>query len=196
MANRDQFKSSLRAAVRGLWLGALSQAEALDSFRLSLAEYLTRAWAEGIARYDLTLDDLSPEEAVALETFIAQQRAYAPAFLTEVAAQSKAHGGALAPLFARVDLWVNRYDEALNLARMMADRDQALVWNVTAGKLHCRTCGALKGWVKRASYWLQFYEETGVRPKSRNLECHGFLCGCSLDPTRRPLSKGRPPVVA
>ncbi len=195
MDPHDAYRTSLRAAVRGLWVGALSHAEFTDAIQRAIEHYLTQAWREGAAPYDLTLDQLSDAEVRALKDMIATQWSYVPAFTDAIVRGSKANGGMLSPLLDRVARWVNRYDETVNLARMMAAADEKLIWHTHPKKQHCRTCGPLDGWVKRASYWRQFYEETGIRPRSKKLECGGWVCGCSLDPTRRPLSKGRPPAV-
>ncbi len=191
----DAYRASLRAAVRGLWVGVLSHAEFTQSMNVSIENFLTKAWREGIAPYHLTMDDLSDAELRAFKDFVATQWGYVPAFADAIVAGSKAQGGPLQPLLDRVARWVNRYEEAVNLARLLAGEDQALLWRVHPKKDHCRSCAALDGWVKRASYWAAFYQETGIRPRSHKLECKGFLCGCELVPTRRPLSKGRPPAV-
>ena len=60
-------------------------------------------------------------------------------------------------------------------------------------KDNCRTCLALDGKVKRASFW----DTTGVHPQATNgtLECNGYNCGCELIPTDEPLSRGPLPNV-
>lgn len=194
-ARKTDFRNSLRAAVRGLYLGALSRAEFTDSFKRSLQRHLILAWDEGASRYGISPEDYSEEEQAALEDFITDQYGFVSSFADDIQAQSKKKGGALEPLLARVDIWVNRYDEACSLARTMAGADEPQIWKVNPRKEHCATCVALDGWVKRGSYWQQFYEETGIRPQSLDLICHGYRCGCALKPTRQPLSKGRPPVV-
>ncbi len=195
MANRiEDFRAALRSAVRGLWSGALSLAEFYDIWDESLDRYLTFAWAEGAERYGISSEDYTQDDINARDQFILNQQNAAEQLGLDIVEKNKVHGGDLEKILSRVNIWVLRYDELVSIARMTYAKDEKLRWTINPEKDHCHTCLPLNGWVKRASYWQKFYSDTGIRPKSESLACHGIWCGCELKPTGLPISKGRPPV--
>jgi hypothetical protein len=192
--SKEQFRNSLRAAVRGLWLGALSSYEFPDAFGAALDKYLKQAFDTGMARYDISPEDYTDEDIEAFQQLLNRQYESLPGFRDWIVSNSKPFEGKLDTVLARVEIWANRYDEAMDLGRMRAGGDERLLWKINPVKEHCETCRALDGWVKRASYWEQLRIEWQIYPKSEKLQCHGYRCGCTLQPTRRPLSKGKPPI--
>ena len=99
-------------------------------------------------------------------------------------------GGKLQKVFARIELWVNRWEDVYNQALLMGRENPKLKW-VVGPTEHCTTCLKLNGKVKRASTW----EASGWRPQSRDLACGGWKCQCRLVPTTEPLTKGRLPTT-
>jgi hypothetical protein len=89
---------------------------------------------------------------------------------------------------SRLPMWINRYTEVVNTAKTMACANQKLMWTLGPTE-HCSSCLKLEGKVKRGKFW----QESGVLPQSRQLECGGFRCQCSLQPTDAPLSRGSLP---
>ena len=193
--SKETFRSSLRAAVRAHWAGVLNRREFRDSFESSLDKYLREAWNVGGAHYGITQEDYTQRELNQRDRFILEQIKLADGFAEDIAKNAKAKGGALESLLSRVDLWANRYDELSNIARVMAAEDSPLRWMLGKTDKHCVSCSSLRDWVKRASYWDDFYKETGLRPQSEKLACNGYHCACRLSPTRMQISKGRPPVI-
>ncbi len=191
----ETFRAGLRAAVRGLWSGALTANDFVEHFMVALERGLHAAWEEGMQRYGVAPEDYSDAEKTALSDFITRQKSFVPALMMDIRDSDKASGKALGPLLARVEMWANRYGELKSIALTMAGQDESLLWQGTPGKAHCPTCYALIGWVKRASYWAKFRDETGIYPHSPILVCSGVRCGCGYRPTRMALWKGRPPVV-
>lgn len=99
---------------------------------------------------------------------------------------ARVDGLPLQPLLDRVPLWANRYNEAVSRANMtiQAQLGGRLMWKLGATEEHCATCAALNGIVAFATEW----ELSGVRPQSapnERLECRGFRCDCSLEPTEK-----------
>jgi hypothetical protein len=86
-------------------------------------------------------------------------------------------------MLARAELWANRYTDTVNIA-ILTTKEQKLVWNLGATEEHCETCAALNGIVAWASEW----ELANVHPQSPPndlLECGGWKCDCSLEPTEK-----------
>lgn len=89
---------------------------------------------------------------------------------------------------SRLPMWINRYNEVMNTAKLMAGENVKLMW-VLGKTEHCSSCLKLAGKVKRKREWLA----AGIQPQSRSLECGGFNCQCSLQPTSARASPGRLP---
>lgn len=188
------YGQSIRAAVRGLWNGSLSRFDFVDSMILTIRRNLTNAWYEGARSVGINApDELSTAETDTLEAMIANEINFLFRFAGDIERQNKAAGGALTPLLERAGLWSNRYGDAQSRARLMASNDPKLKW-VYGDTQHCATCNKLNGKVKRASQWAA----AGIsprRPPNTALDCKGWKCQCTLDPTSDPLSKGPLPSV-
>lgn len=190
---RDRYLAHLRSSVRGLWTGALDTAQFSDAMFSGIRRFLTLAWLEGSMRCGIGEADLSPEELVKREQVIVAEFGYVAGFADAINAGSKAVGGGLAPLFARAELWANRYPEVATMAELMACRDQKKQWRMNPRKEHCGDCKKLHGKVKRASVW----EAAGVHPNAYELECGpGRKCGCALEDTNDPITPGPLPKLA
>lgn len=189
-SGREQFRQGVRTDVRTLWSGE-GDAKRFDSdMRRSLDRGYTMAWLEGAGDYGITqFEDLTTKEQIALGKAIADAIEYIDGFSDAIQAGSKANKGKLAPLLKRAELWVNRYDGIVSLARTMAGADQPMQWVLGPTEQHCRDCSALNGKVKRGSVW----RASGILPQVPELECHGFNCLCQLVPTTAPISKGKLP---
>lgn len=193
----DQYGSSIRGNVRALWAGAVDVEQFMLAMRATVQRGLTQAWHEGAGECGIKPDELTDAETKALETAVRSEYSYIFAFGEYIEANSKANKGALQDLYGRVSLWVNRYLDITNRAKVMACRDQKLEWvlNYVRGtKESCPSCKKLAGQVRRGSAW----ERWGVRPQSppnRRLACGGWKCGCGLVPTDKPVSRGRLPTL-
>ena len=178
--------------TRGLWTGALSWEQAWELGTFNIRAGLTNAWHRGMESVGLRPADMTPEEKVALDQVVFQEINRLAPFLDEIEQNSKANGGKLGPLFERAAMWANRFPDVENRAREMAQNDPVLEWviNYTRTVEHnCNTCLRLNHKVKRASAW----RRAGLHPQNPpndKLECGGWLCGCGLVPSDKPLSKG------
>lgn len=191
----SDFQAGIRAAVRGLWLGALTRSQFIDSMTTTLENGLNYAWRDGAEACDVPPEDWTTAEVKQMSNYIDNQVSFVPSFADDIKADSKAKGGTIDQFLSRADIWANRYNELRDIARLIYCEDERLEWRVDKSKENCRTCLPLDGWVKRASYWRDWSDETGIYPQSENLICGGYHCGCGRYPTRKPISKGRPPVI-
>lgn len=182
------YRRELRSSVRALWSGAVNIGGFYDMFITAIRVGLTRAFWKGMKEGGIKPDEATAEEKAYLSQAIAEQYGYITGFAVAIADNTKALGGKLTPLLSRTELWVQAYTVVFNKARAFADANGKYMWVLGNTKEHCDSCLKLNGKVKRMSYW-----EEHVMPRTRDLECGGWRCQCSLIPTDEPLSKGRLP---
>lgn len=187
------YRRGLRAAIRGLWGGVFDRIQFWDAMSSTIWRGLTTAWHLGAQDCGIAPDELSPQELVALQKAIDYEHLWIGGLANAIEANSKAKKGKLTPLLRRAEVWIGRWEGVRSAARVMACGDKKLEW-VLGPTEHCRSCLALSGKVKRASWW----RENGILPRVHGawwLACHGFRCQCQLLPTDKPLSRGRMPKL-
>ena len=152
------------------------------------------AWAEGMMEVDLTPADMTAKERLALQTATNAAVSAVPSLrdfiLTHLKKDdpTRTYAATIAP---RVNIWINGYGAIAARAAAMAGKDEKLEWRLGVAE-HCTSCVRLAGKVKRASWW----SDNGVLPRVPSAEylvCRGFNCKCTLNPTEKPLSRGRMP---
>ena len=187
------YKKALRAVARGLWSGVFTVDQFEDEMRIAINRFLNHAFDEGAEVFGVTPDEYTKEEFKAIGDIIKNEVSRISNLADFIVENSKENEGKLSKVFDRINLWVNRFNDMVDLAKVMVGKDQKLEWILGSTKSHCKTCLALAGKVKRASYW----EKIGLRPKNPpndKLECGGWECQCRLEPTKKPLSKGTLPM--
>jgi len=185
----SNYHYSIRTAVRGLWTGALLYMQFIDSMMSTTRAGLTWAYAEGAAACGITPAEYTFEEKIALEQAIVREQNYIGQFADAIEKGSKANGGKLEPFMTRAKMWMNRYNDLVNRAKVTACANRKLLWRLGATEEHCRDCARYDGRIHRGSTWAR-YE---IRPQSPKLACHGFNCLCTLEPTDERALPGRPP---
>ena len=178
----------IRSNVRSFWNGFVNYDGFYSMMMDSIRRGMTDAWREGAAECGLKMDELSAQERNQLEVMIFGQFDYITGFADAIDAGSKANGGKLAPLFARAERWINRYNEAKTQAAAKACANKKKVWKLGPTE-HCRTCAGFEGRVYRYETW----SDNGALPQSPNLECVGINCQCSLNDTDARVTAGRFP---
>ena len=189
----SEYRSGLRAAIRGFWSGVLDRSQFWDVMSRTIRIGLKRAWHAGAAECGIAPDELSPAEVLGLQDAIDYEHLWIGGLANTIGAGSKAKGGKLTPLFTRIEIWIGRWEGVKSKALTMACADEKQEW-VLGPTDHCDSCKKLSGKVKRGSWW----NENGIWPRVHDawyLDCHGFRCECQLLPTDKPLSKGRMPSL-
>ena len=184
------YRRNLRAAVRGLWSGAISVSQFNSVMKADMDRNLTQAWDEGAKECGIKPDEYSDAENLALAEAILKEQGFVEGFAADVQANSKANKGKLTPLFGRLEMWVNRYNDIKNQAKAMVCGDLKYRWQLGPTE-HCVDCAKLSGRVYRGSIWQKY----GILPQSHDLACGGWRCQCSLVQTDEPVTKGRPPAL-
>jgi hypothetical protein len=190
---------TLNRLVGELYRGDISEAAFADGLLSLMDEQLDRAWREGMRiagkdpRRDMTtemadeLEQIKLNELLRIEGF-----ASAIAQASSADAANETPGASLDGLRSRGEMWADRYNEVRNQAVIRASEPtDRLVWRLGETEEHCGTCSALNRWVQTADWWDKF----GVLPQNPPnpaLECGGWRCECSLEPTELPISEGNP----
>ena len=189
----SSFRLNLRAAVRALWSGTWGESEFIGAVGDDIERAYPRAWLEGAKDCGIvSLDELTLLERNALRQATYDAFPFIPPFADAIVAGSKANGGKLTPLLKRTDLWVNQYNGIVVQAKTMSCGDLKGVWTLGPAE-HCSTCAALAGKVKRMSYWAaHVLPQNAPNPK---IECGGWNCACTIEPTDAPMSRGKLPGI-
>lgn len=171
------YTAEMRAMTRGLWTGGLSWEQAWELGTFNIRAGLTNAWHRGMKSVGLQPSAMAPEERVKLEQMIFNEINRLAPFLDKVAQNSKANGGKLGLWMDKAAVWANRFPDAENQARTMAQNDPVLEWQINVVRTveeNCNTCLSLNTKRKRASQW----RRAGLHPQNppnEKLECGGWL---------------------
>lgn len=188
----DTVWKTIGAFDRQLWSACLdyfrgdgNAFDFVDRFASSIKEQLTRAWNEGARNVGVDPADMTAEDQAELSGIINSELDHVLDLAQDIedAITDKMTLEDFRSQFrARIDLWVNRYNETVNRAEMYFGGKVRLVWRMGATEEHCETCARLNGIVAYAQEW----EQSGIRPQSPPndlLECGGWRCDCSLETT-------------
>lgn len=185
---RAQMRRGIRSAVRGFWSREFGRSDFEAFMESSIRRGITSAWAQGAERAGILENELTDEELRARESFIQNQYHFIFGFASDIEDNLKGVGY-LQPLLDRVELWVSRFDEAVEQAFAMAAQNKKLKWVYHPEKRHCSDCKNYNGRVYRARVW----DKYGIHPKMWHLACKGLHCGCEFEETDDPVTPGRPP---
>jgi len=192
-AGIGDYRRAIRAAVRGYWTGEFDYEQFYEAMHTTINFHVPQAWYSGAKECGILPDELSQEERVELKRNINYELRWIEGFANAIEENSKANGGKLGPLFSRAEIWIGRYEGIRSQAKAMACKDKKLRWTLGESE-HCQSCLKLAGKIKRASYWY----ERGILPRvhgAEYLECGGWRCQCTLEPTSEPASKGPLPSL-
>ncbi len=190
-AGADTYRNAIRNYVRGLWSGAIDRDQFEQGMIVAIGDGLADAFARGAKECGIEPDDYTDVEQRAINDAVDREVEALDGFMQSIVDGSKANGGQLDPLFSRADMWILRYNDVMGRARVMACGDQKFKW-VLGPTEHCSTCAKLAGLVHRGSQWRDYV--LPQNPPNDQLECGGWNCQCSLEPTTERASRRYPPV--
>lgn len=181
--SQDYYEANLKRLVRSLYKGDIDELEFTFVFGDLITGQLTKAWNEGMLENGVLEDDMTDEWRIMLGDIITQEKGQVGEYANAIISASMLTNEPIDPLLARASLWANRYQDVYNQAVIAtADEKTKLEWVMGATEEHCSTCYALNGLVAYAREW----EEMAVKPQqppNTMLECGGWRCQCSLQPT-------------
>jgi len=166
----SQYRTALRARVRGFWSGVFDYSEFVTGFSQDISKGITQAWTEGTAECGIAPSEWSLAEVHARTAFVTNQVLQVGFFAIAIEQNTRALGGKLTPLFRRTELWINRYPEAKMQAAALACGDRKKAWVLGPTEKHCKSCGGFENRVYRNSVWLA----NNALPRTRQLACGGF----------------------
>jgi len=191
----DAYRRSLRQFVRGYWNGQLGAFDFFDGFANAIERNFTKAWFDGMKQWGIAPNEMTDAEKSRLKLEVNTEITYISGFADAIAKGSKENGGALSPLYDRLELWVNAYGRIMTLAGVLAAADMKGLWKYGDTIQHCASCSAYEGLVFRNSVWKKWLEPYQLLPKGKGLACRGFNCDCSIVKTSEPVRPGHPPIV-
>ena len=180
-----QYKSSLRAVFRGLWMDVMSVQQFTTALMDAMDKGLDNAYQEGLKKAGLLPDEATPAEAALLYDEIynnVSRIGDLAAFIQE----QRDKGGKWASVDNRLRMWAGRYGALRTKVEAKAAGDKKKQWVLGRTEEHCRTCYGVAGRVYRNSTWLA----NNCLPRNQALCCHGYHCDCSLVDTDVRMTPG------
>lgn len=177
------YDRAMWSAVRDLYNGNIGSMEFETQMIDMIQNQMRRAWNEGMRSLGLDPEtDMLPEWDAQLQDIMLSELDYVSPLAQDIL-QAVHAGDPVDQFHSRVDMWTNRYNDVVNQAiQMCSEAGQKLQWQLGATEQHCDTCAQLDGLVAYASEW----EEAGIHPQqppNNMIECGGWRCDCSLNPT-------------
>jgi hypothetical protein len=191
------FNRVMRQRVNQFYRGDIDADAFLDDVVSLIDGQFTRAWNAGARDVGFDPKEMTDTDKLELMFRIDQEAPHILDFAIAIE-EARINGTPNDALLARVDLWANRFNEVTNDARVYfgakMEVPPKLVWRLGRTEEHCSTCAELNGTVATAQEW----QLSGIRPQAApnaRLECGGWRCDCSLDPTDDPVTQGGIPSV-
>lgn len=183
---------SIRNLARGYWLGDLSRFDFVDGMVSAINRNFEQAWEQVEKQYNITPDERTKASQERLDLAINTEISYLSGFADYIEANSKANGGLFESVLNRCDMWESGYERVMTLAQTVVGSDRKFRWVRNELKDSCADCIQYDGLVFFGSQW----EAAGVRPKMWELACRGVFCGCELEETALPKTRGEvPPLI-
>lgn len=140
---------------------------------------LTQAWNTALTEAGA---DMTPDMQAELDGYIASERSHVENYYNDIL-NAGLTGKPIEPLLNRAAMWANRWTDVYNAAKLFIASvfGERLKW-VFGDADHCTTCEQLNGIVAFATEW----DTLGCRPQNPPnslLECQGWNCKCTLEPT-------------
>jgi hypothetical protein len=194
----EQYSRRVTAAVErmyyGITRGGVPVWRAKQLFRDEMKRVtkagLKDAFIQGADDIGIAEDELINADWADLDKIITEEQSHIDGFADYIGEQAKREGSTIDSVTVRADLWANRWTDVRTRAKLILGKDGKLEW-VYGDTEHCDTCLALNGRVKRASYWAAHVQPRN--PPNSKIDCKGYQCQCTLEPTEKPISKGRLP---
>jgi len=191
MKTMDDYGRSIRNLARGYWLGELSAFDFVDGMVSAISRNFEQAWQQVEQQYNITSDERTTASQDRLDLAVNTEISYLTGFADYIAENSQANGGLFESVLTRCDMWEGGYERIVELARTVMGSDRKFRWVRDPAKDSCADCIQYDGLVFFGSQWAA----AGVRPKMWELECHGINCGCELEETALPKTRGSVPSL-
>ncbi len=191
------YQRGIDKLTRELYRGDIDKTEFENGMVDLIDQQLDKAWRAGMDNNELDPSkDMTPEFEAELERIKLNEVDYVTEFGQAIIDAAKADTENETPkeslpgLYSRAEIWATRYTDVVNQAQLFtADKNDRMKW-VYGDTEHCDTCMALNGVVATAEEW----QESGFTPQAPpndQLDCGGWQCKCSFEPTGEKVSPNR-----
>ena len=175
----DYMERTLWRGVRELYSREIDEFEMIDLMTSVIEEQYNRAWRQGARDVGTDPKDFEPEDYDEIDRLVQAEFEYIPDFVQDIV-DARDEQKPVDPFHTRISMWAGRYNQIVDAARIWFGNREKLEW-IYGDTDHCRTCLSLNGIVA----WAREWEESGIAPQSKDLECQGYKCQCRLIPTTR-----------
>lgn len=183
------YERRLARDVRDFYNGKINSGTFLDRMIPLVEEQMRKAWNEGMRYNDLDpTRDMKPEWLDIIQEVVNGEFNHILDFAQAIEDAAR-DGKPIDGLLARANLWTNRYNEVVNLAKLTTRPKDRYKWVMGPTEQHCATCAGLHNKVATAEDWIA----SGYRPQGRDLACGGWNCQCTLEYTEEPVTQKGPP---
>lgn len=190
----EWYDEHMHQYARQFYNDKITDSELLDKLMYAIGEQLKRAWNEGMVENGLDPDqDKTPEMEARIDELINNEYDHVTDLIDFINTQKEDKAGMVA-IDSRIDLWVNRYNDVVNIAIKETSKAEDLLEWIYGDTEHCDTCAALNGIVATKDEW-DARDLHPQQPPNDMLECGGWRCQCQLLPTdKKPTEGGIPDV--
>lgn len=180
------YERALNRAVLDFYRDDIDAGEFIDEMVRLIEGQFERAWNEGSREAGIDPQTHSEDDDAELQQRIDKELDFVLDY-AEAIEKARIEGAPVGPLQDRVTLWANRYNEVVNEAKIYFGKQLRFEW-VYGDTDHCDTCIELNGIVATGETW----EESDWQPQGSNLDCGGWRCQCTLQPTKKPVTDKQP----
>jgi hypothetical protein len=186
----SQYSTDIDRAAAAYWKEGI-RGNFSARMRVTVKFGLRDAFDLGGADMGILPEDYTKQDTTLRDEIITEEQSHIDDLLDYIDKLANDPDAKLSDADARLSLWKARFDDVRGRAKVILGKDAKLEW-VYGDTEHCSTCARLNGVVKRASFW----QTNGVLPQAPPnpmLECGGWKCQCHLEPTDKPLRRGKMP---
>lgn len=169
--NRRKYRDELDEAARDAVERKTNRDDFIKKVLALIALYYLLALLDG---GNLAEEELTVDEWTKLRTFVLTANMSVTSLADDIYSGRYDGTEGMESLGLRLDKWEGALDAVNSYGQVLDRENPYLKWIWSPEKEHCIDCARLNGQVHLASEW----RESGYYPKSYDLECRGFYCGC------------------
>jgi len=179
------YNRELRRMVKNFYNGYLTDLDFIGVFANIIFGQTLRAYMEGLLKVGFDTNNMTGAMYAEIDEIRRNEENFVLDFIQQIKDARDAETG-FEQFFPRVDVWTNRYPDIVNRGVLAGAQHTGVLleWKLGVAD-HCATCVSLDGTVALAYQW----SVSGFRPQSPPndmLECGGWNCQCTLEPTDKP----------
>lgn len=184
----DTYRKALKYVFRGLWSGAMTTGDFVDSMTSAVNTYVKEGFLAGIKAGGIDPNDIDDDSQADLLDYLSKEEKYIDGVAAFIVSNNKASGKKFAVLETRLEMWANGWEKAYGAGLQSVVTNPPVTWHYGDTVKHCDDCKYAEGRTYRAKTWKKW----GWEVRSRKLSCHGYECDCRLTADGNKPMKGHP----